>query len=133
MQHLQAMLRSQPHQPSTLDTVRACIETCFDCAQACTSCADACLSEPNPVGLVYSIRLNQDCADLCLATGRIVSRLTKPNRAVMEGALNACADACRACADECEKHAEAHAHCKVCAEVCRRCEKACQDLIAAMP
>ena len=60
-------------------------------------------------------------------------RLTKPNRALMEAVLNACADACRACAEECERHAGMHAHCKVCATACRACEQACQDLLGAMP
>ncbi len=133
MQHLQDMLRSQPNQPEAMDTIRRCIEASFDCAQACTACADACLSEPMVADLAYCIRLDLDCADLCIATGRIVSRLTKPNRSLMECALNACADACRACAEECETHAGTHAHCKVCAEVCRRCEQACQDLLATMP
>ena len=133
MDHLQEMLRNQPHQPSALDTIRRCIEACFDCAQTCTLCADSCLAEENVAELRYCIRLNLDCADICGATGRIVSRLTKPNRSLMEAALNACADACRACAEECERHANMHAHCKVCAAACRGCEPACQGLLAAMP
>ena len=133
MDHLPEMLRSQRHQPSAMEAIRRCIQTCFDCAQACTACADACLDEENVTELRYCIRLDLDCADQCGAAGRIVSRLTKPNRSLMEGALNACADACRACAEECERHAGMHAHCRVCAEACHRCEKACQDLLAAMP
>jgi Domain of Unknown Function (DUF326) len=132
-QHLQAMLDSQPHHPSALDVIRRCIAACLDCSAACTSCADACLAEPKVADLVYCIRLDLDCADLCATTGRIVGRLTKPNKAAMAGALQACIAACEACAAECETHAGMHAHCRICAEACRDCAKACQDLLDVMP
>lgn len=133
MDHLQEMLRSRKRQPATMEVIRRCIEACFDCAQACTACADACLDEDDVAALRGSIRLCLDCTDMCEATGRIVSRLTGLNRALAEGALNACADACRASAEECERHAAMHAYCRVCAEACRRCEQACQDVLGVMP
>ena len=114
------------------DVLARCIEACYECSQACTGCADDCLSEESVAELVKCIRLNQDCADLCLATGRIVSRQTEYDANVTRAALEACASACRSCGDECESHAEHHEHCRICAEACRACEQACQELLAAI-
>jgi hypothetical protein len=132
MDHLPEMLRSQPHQPSAMGAIERCIAACFDCAQTCTSCADACMAEQDPAKLIYCIRLDLDCADIATATGRIISRLTKPNRALTEAALEACIIACGACADECREHAGMHAHCRICAEACDACAEACQSLLDAM-
>jgi hypothetical protein len=104
-----------------------------DCALACTSCADACLGEKEPQNLVRCIRLNLDCADVCEATGRLLSRQTEPDWSLIRAQLEACASACRSCGDECQRHAGMHQHCQVCAESCRRCEQACNRLLQALP
>jgi hypothetical protein len=103
-----------------------------DCAQACTSCADADLSEPGVAELVKCIRLCLDCADVCTATGRVISRQTEYDANLTRSLLEACVTACRSSGDERERHAAMHEHCRVCAEACRRCEQACQQLLAAM-
>jgi hypothetical protein len=103
----------------------ACIEACFDCAPACTSCADACLSEDDVTTLRTCIRLDLDCTDICLTTGRMISRRTGVEEPALKRILETCAEACRECAVECERHAEHHVHCRVCAEACRRCEQVC--------
>jgi hypothetical protein len=68
-----------------------CIEACYDCAQSCTACADACLGEEDPKLLARCIRLNLDCANICDATGKILSRQTafKPQmaRAALQSGL----------------------------------------------
>jgi Domain of Unknown Function (DUF326) len=102
-----------------------------DCAQACTSCADADLSEPGVAELVKCIRLCLDCADVCTATGRVISRQTEYDANLTRSLLEACVTACRSSGDECERHAAMHEHCRVCAEACSRCEQACQELLAA--
>jgi hypothetical protein len=66
---------------------------------------------------------------VCLATARIVSRLTKPSAMLVEVQLMACAEACRICATECDNHAVMHDHCRVCADACRDCEQACRALL----
>jgi hypothetical protein len=114
------------------DVLARCIEACYACSQACTACADDCLSEESVAELVKCIRLNQDCSDLCLAAGRIVSRQTEYDANVTRAALEACAAACRSCGDECEGHAEHHEHCRICAEACRACEQACQELLGSI-
>ena len=109
-----------------------CVDDCFDCAATCTSCADASLGEPDVQGLIRSIRLSLDCADLCTAVGQIVTRQTEIDLGVVRAAVEACAAVCRACGDECERHAVHHEHCRICAAVCRRCEQSCRDLVAAI-
>jgi hypothetical protein len=116
-----------------LDARTRCIEACLECVATCTSCADAHLSEPDAQMLARCTRLCLDCADLCEATGRIVTRQTTPDVAVVRATLEACSTACRACREECERHAEHHEHCRLCAEVCHRCELACGDLLASLP
>jgi hypothetical protein len=108
-----------------------CIEACFDCGQACVACADACLGERDPAQLVACIRLNNDCADICETTGKILSRQTALDRNVVQAVIQACATICGACATECEKHASRMEHCRVCADACRICEEACQRVLAA--
>lgn len=110
----------------------ATIDALSDCAQACTACADDCLSEEMVAELTKCIRLNLDCADVCTATLRVVSRQTDYDANVTRSVLQACITVCKSCGDECGRHAQMHEHCRVCAEACRRCEQACNDLLAAM-
>jgi hypothetical protein len=134
MHHVKAMLDTFPKDlgPVDQDKLAACIEACYSCSQTCTSCADACLSEHMVAELTRCIRLNLDCADVCAATGAVLSRRTEGDLDVTRAVLEACATACAACADECERHASMHEHCRVCAESCRRCEQACRDLLASL-
>src|SRR5258707_8463269 len=73
----------------------AAFEACADCAQACIACADACLGEENVKELVTCIRFNQDCADLCEATGNILSRQVSIDWELAGAALLACSIACQ--------------------------------------
>ena len=108
--------------------VRECIEACLACAQACTSCADACLNEDSVAEMRRCIRTDQDCADLCYALARILTRASDGAPGLLRAAVAACIEACRSCAEECESHAEMHEHCRICAEACRACERACRAL-----
>ena len=119
----QEMLQTHPAAETTAtDDLARCIEECFACAQSCTACADACLGEETVADLRRCIRINLDCADVCVTTGRVVSRQTEPETAILRTLVEACAEACRACAEECERHAAHMEHCRVCAEACRGCE-----------
>ena len=117
---------------SNRDALLACIDACLECGQACTTCADACLSEEMVADLTTCIRLNQDCADLCDTTARLLSRHTGTDTTVLRAALEALRAACAACAAECDTHADMHEHCRVCADACRRCEQACTNLLATL-
>jgi hypothetical protein len=127
MHHVTKMLETHP-QAAASEALARCIEQCLACAFACTSCADACLAEEQVGELVRCIRLDLDCADVCDATGRVLTRQTGSEPQLTRSMLEACAHACRICAEECERHAGHHEHCRVCAEACRRCEQACEDL-----
>ena len=131
--HVREMISTHPDVKGNMnDALVRCIEECYACAQTCTSCADACLAEDMVPQLRQCIRLNLDCADICVATGALASRRTGSNEQVIRLALEACAAACRLCGEECARHAEMHEHCRICAESCRRCEQACQEAIRSI-
>jgi hypothetical protein len=128
------MVQTYPHTSRIqVKGLTECIEACFDCVQSCTACVDACLGEGDVQILARCIRLNLDCADVCGTTGRMLSRQTEADVAVLRGQLQACALACRTCGAECERHA-AHGmrHCAICAEVCYFCETACNQLLEVL-
>lgn len=105
----------------------------FECADACIACADACLGEENVQDLVRCIRLNIDCSEISQVTGKLLSRQTEMDNAVVAAQLQACVAVCRACAAECDRHAQMHEHCRICAEACRACEEACMNLADKFP
>jgi hypothetical protein len=131
--HVQAMFDSHPRaRAATAEPLAKFPELCFDCAQTCTACADACLGEEMIDDLRLCIRLDLDCADICLATGNLGTRRTASDDKIVELALATCAEACRACGVECARHATRHEHCRICAEVCRACEQACIDALRSL-
>lgn len=126
------MLASHP-KPVNHDTpLAACIDACFQCAQCCTSCADACLAEDDPAAMAHCIRTDLDCADICSALGRILSRQTMPNAHVIRAMVEACRISCQTCGEECRSHGDKHEHCRICGECCAECEKACENLLASL-
>jgi hypothetical protein len=116
-----------------MSLIIARVDACAECASACSACADACLGQEEVANLRECIRLNLDCADVCAATGAVVSRLTRPHRTPMKALLHACIEVCRTCGGSCASHAGMHSHCRSCAEVCRNCELACAALLDAVP
>lgn len=133
MSYARQMLENSPGSiPVDTELLVECIEACFDCEQVCAACADACLGERREKELVRCIRLDLACAELCGATGRILSRELSGDPGMAPVALSACAQACNICASECEQHAEHMEHCRVCAEACRRCEEACNNLLGSL-
>lgn len=134
MHHSSDMIRTHPRKSQVdITNLSACIDECFSCASTCVMCADACLGEKEVQSLIRCIRLNQDCADACIAAGRIISRQVDPDWSMIRGVIEACAAACRSCGTECERHASHHEHCRTCAASCRRCEEACQQMLKQIP
>lgn len=130
--HDQQVLQAHPRRTSVDEgALLGCLEACVACAQSCVSCADACSAEADPKMLAKCIRLNNDCADLCAVTARILTRQTETDAGIVRAALEACAVACAACAAECEKHGKHMEHCRICAESCRACEQACRGMSSA--
>lgn len=133
MSYAKPMLDAHPREfPLDADLLVRAIEALGDCAQACGACADACLSEDGVAELGKCIRLDLDCADVCAATLRVLSRQHEYDANVSRVLLEACRTVCRACGEECEGHASMHEHCRVCAEACRACEQACDQLLEAI-
>lgn len=131
---LQEILSTHPLKPRMpVSEISSYIRTIFECADACLSCADACLAEEQVQNLARCIRLNQDCCEICEVTGKILSRQTEPDNAVIRAQIQACAAACQACAAECDRHARQHEHCRICAEACRQCEDACTEALDKFP
>ncbi len=130
MTHAAAMLAATPNAPRyDPEALARCIDSCFDCAQSCAACADASLGEEMVGHLTRCISLNLTCADVCAATGFVLSRQIGSDEPTLPVLIEACAQACASCADECERHAEMHEHCRVCAEACRDCEARCRELL----
>jgi hypothetical protein len=104
----------------------------FECAQRCTACAEACLSEDMVAGLTDCIRTSLDCVDVCVITGKILSRHGSYDTDLTRAVMETCRTACKVCADECGRRASMHRHCHLCADACRRCEQACADLLLGL-
>jgi hypothetical protein len=132
MTHTREMLDAAPTR-GNLDAadLAAAIDACADAAVSCTACADACLHEEDVDAMRACIVLDADCADVCGATARVLSRQPREDVILLQRLLQACVRACTTCAEECERHAERHAHCAICAEACRACEQACRRLLDA--
>ena len=132
MQTVSQMVKTNPQAPLVPEAALIqAIETCILCEQTCSACADACLGEADPKSLTRCIRLNLDCADVCAATARMLSRHQHADPTLLAQQVALCAIACALCAAECERHAEHHEHCRICAEMCRRCERECRAYVEA--
>lgn len=70
------------------------------------------------------IRLDRDCADMCLLAATLMTR----NSALSNAFCALCAKACRACGDECGKHETEH--CQKCSKACLACAQACESMAA---
>lgn len=129
-----AMLENYPG--STIEVrheiLTNCVAACLKCSLACTACSDACLAESDITELVKCIRTDLDCADMCDATAKVLTRQTAYDLAVIRSTVTACLKAIVACAEECERHAAHHKHCQISAMVCREAERACEDLLVAL-
>lgn len=104
----------------------ACADACGKCLRECEACSTHC------AGLLAAgrkehagvQRLCQDCADLCTAAVRLVSR----RGPLMEAACETCARACDLCAAECEKFSGDRSL-EACASACRTCAAACREML----
>lgn len=110
--------------------VAAAIDASLSCAQACTACADADLAEDDLAELRNCIALNQECADVCIVTARVLSRPAHCDHFTLDRLLQACSRICRLCAEECHRHLH-HRHCAICEQACLACVQACSALLTA--
>ena len=99
---------------------KVCIDACFNCATLCKYCAISCSQEENPAELALCIRLDLECAAICLAAAELMSIGSERVKDICK----LCAVICDACAEECNKHK--HEHCRACAEACTYCADQCE-------
>ncbi len=98
------------------------IDELYFCAAQCNHCYDACQMETDREELKNCMMHDEDCADICRLTGRLLER----NSDNVELFMRLCAEICEKCAVECEKHLRME-HCKKCAEACRKCAEMCRN------
>src|SRR5438067_10688468 len=98
---------------------QALIQKLLDCALACEHCATACLQEEDVKMMAGCIKLDRDCADICIQAARLLQR----DSDIAHQYLVLCEEICRLCAAECGKHDADH--CRQCAQACQTCAEAC--------
>lgn len=101
----------------------SCIAACSACAVECLHCESECLNEQDVKALTHCIKLDHDCAAICLFA--MSAMASKSEFAAKICRL--CEEICTACAVECEKHPHLE-HCKKCAEACRKCAAECSKM-----
>ena len=128
---VERLVKAHPEPPlAASEPLTACIKGCVEAAEVCTQCADACVAEHTAM-LEHCIRLDLDCADICAATAKILSRQSEPDLDIVRPAVELCRAVCHACARECARHAPWHAHCQICAAACQNAADACGELLAS--
>ena len=90
--------------------------------------ADACLAEP--MDMRQCIRLNLDCADICLANSRVATRRTGHDVSLIRTMLKACIGACQRCGAECGRHETRHR--QRCAQMCNACVEDCLYALSSL-
>jgi hypothetical protein len=103
-----------------------CAKACAACTLACESCFNHCaaLVGEGKKDHAKTMRLCLDCAEVCAASAKLVSR----HGPLMVTACEACAKACETCAAACDKFGS-DKHMAACAKACRDCAKACKEMI----
>lgn len=101
-----------------------CAAACGECQRICDLCADHCnkLLTEGKKEHATTLSTYVDCADVCMAAARIVSRRGP--------FIDTICKACNRCGKECEKYPDDD-HMHQCADVCRKCEKACREMLGA--
>ena len=110
------------------DQHEQCAKDCFDCAQECEEGFHHCFAEVSKGKQDHAkaMHLCVDCAEVCVAAGKLVARMSP----LMAAQCQACADCCEKCAAECAKLNEKQMQAAV--ESCRKCAKSCRDMAKAM-
>jgi hypothetical protein len=106
-----------------------CAKVCVECQIACDECArrGAVLLREGHTESFAAFQTAEDCATICTAASRILSRGGPSSARICD----TCREACASCAKECERFVDDQ-HMAACAEKCRDCEKACERMSKAM-
>ncbi|OLT11889.1 hypothetical protein BJF78_25510 [Pseudonocardia sp. CNS-139] len=104
------------------------IDALRECEQVSNSCAMAMVEVG---GMVTEVRRALDCADMCDAAERILSRGPATDPGIVAAVVEACLRACEASARACGAHADHHVHCRLHSASARRCAEALRGLQGA--
>jgi hypothetical protein len=96
-----------------IDELVMVLEALTDLERDSTACAMAMVGEPDATDMVSATHAALDCADIAVATQRVLSRGFSTDVAVTKAVLQAAIAAADRCAEECGHHAARHAHCRV--------------------
>lgn len=113
---------------SETDRRLLCLAACSICAQTCSSFVEANPVPDEEAALARSVRLAEDCADICNTTWRFLVRGSDQDLPVTHALVEACAAAAHACRIECERHATTSRASASCAAASWVCAEACSDL-----
>jgi hypothetical protein len=110
------------------------VDKLYECAGVCLTCADAAAAEQDPEKIVMSIkcvRLDNDCADLCTVTARILARQTGYDAPTTMAVIEATRTVLRASADAAEEFQEIP-YFGLSAKACRETDKLLKQLVQQM-
>lgn len=95
-----------------------------DCIEACGICASSCLNEKGVEKMRECIATDLDCADICSATLKVVSRRSSQ----AESLIKVCIEICDRCESVCSSHDMEH--CQQCAKACKSCKQECESYLS---
>ncbi len=105
------------------DMEKRCIEACADCHRVCVETTIHCLTVGGGHAEMPRLRLMEDCAQICQASGDLLVRGSE----FMLALCSLCADACERCAESCDAFADDPVM-RVCANRCRGCADVCREM-----
>lgn len=130
MPHIKDMLKTQlTVSGNEIDALSDLVEACYTCAETNVVSAEMCLRNQQVTSLRECIRHNQTCADICLATARLICRTLNLESELVRKQLEACSLAAEIAGDECARHINEMKNCRTCADACHRCVELCNHLL----
>ncbi|WP_405573616.1 hypothetical protein OG418_49385 [Streptomyces phaeochromogenes] len=118
--------------PLNHEVLARAVDVLGDCEEATTACAAGMLAEKDADELRAAISQDLDCADVTMATRRVLTRGSSHDAALLTAQVEACLIACRRSHDTCSQHADHHEHCRICADATERAADACREILAAV-
>lgn len=88
------------------DTLTQTVDALLACEQATAACASGMLAEKEVDELRMSIDRDLDCADIAVATRRVLTRGSNPETTLLAAQLQACVLACQRSHESCDQHVQ---------------------------
>ncbi|MFF8606830.1 Rho termination factor N-terminal domain-containing protein [Streptomyces sp. NPDC015346] len=110
------------------------VDKLYECAGVCLACADSAAGESDSEKIAHSVkcmRANNDTADLCTVTARVLARQTGYDSPTTKNLVEATRSALIASADACQEFQETD-YFALAARACRETEEMLADLLRQM-